>query len=68
MVKRMSTSDLRVASDAGIFTVEGQVSGARAAQLNKQREQEREKYEALKRTIKEQNATSVGRFESSRQV
>lgn len=61
--KKTNMTDIKVVADTGIYTVEGQVSGARAAALNKKREQDREKYEQLKQQIKNQNSLSVGRID-----
>lgn len=57
-------SDIIRVGDAGVNTVEGQVSGNRAAELSKQREKEREEYEMAKAKIKEANNYSVSDISS----
>jgi protein FAM50 len=49
-------TDIKRVGDAGVHTVEGNVAGARAAKMTKQREQQRQEYELAKNKIKEDNA------------
>ncbi len=62
-------TDIKRVGDAGIHTVEGQVSGGRAARLAKERDEQRREYEALRDSIKADNAKGSGniddRFASS---
>jgi len=55
--------EIKRVGDAGIHTVEGQVSGNRAAQLAKERDKQRQEYEELRKTIKEQNTKGTGKIE-----
>ncbi len=56
-------TDIRRVGDSGIHTIEGNVAGARAAELTKQREKEQAEYESVKNKIKHQNSVSVGRID-----
>jgi len=58
----MST-DIKRVGDAGIHTVEGQVSGNRAAHLSKERDAQRKEYEDLRASIKEANSKGIGKIE-----
>ena len=49
-------TDIKRVGDAGVYTQEGNLAGARAARLNKQREKDKAAYEAAKNKIKETNA------------
>ena len=55
--------DIRRVGDSGINTVEGNVAGARAARLTKEREKQGAEYEAAKNKIKNDNAAGVGRID-----
>jgi protein FAM50 len=56
--------EIKRVGNSGIHTVEGQVSGGRAAELAKQRDKEREEYESERAKIKMQNSTRVGDISS----
>ena len=56
-------TDIRRYGDSGINTIEGQVSGAAAAALAKEREKQILEYEESKRKIKEQNSFGLGRLD-----
>lgn len=56
-------TDIKRIGDSGIHTVEGNVAGARAARLTKQREAQQQQYELVKNKIKEENATGIGRID-----
>jgi len=56
-------TDIKRVGDAGVYTQEGNLAGARAARLNKQREKDKASYEATKNKIKEANASVVGRID-----
>mmetsp|Transcript_1854 Transcript_1854/g.1991 ORF Transcript_1854/g.1991 Transcript_1854/m.1991 type:complete len:350 (+) Transcript_1854:150-1199(+) len=56
-------TDVKRIGDSGIHTVEGNLAGARAGRLTKQREKQQKEYEAAKNKIKEQNAAGVGRID-----
>jgi len=55
--------DIKRYGDSGINTIEGQVSGASAALLAKEREKQVQEYEEQKRKIKEQNSFGLGRLD-----
>lgn len=44
-------ADIRRIGDAGVHTVEGNVAGNRAVQLNKQRDLQKAEYEAVKSKV-----------------
>jgi protein FAM50 len=56
-------ADIKRHGDTGIHTVEGNLAGARAGRLTKQRDAQTAEYEAAKNKIKEQNASGVGRID-----
>lgn len=55
----MSNSDIRRIGEAGVHTVEGNIAGARAAALTKQRGQQAAEYEAQKQKIKQDSLAGV---------
>lgn len=61
-------TDIRRIGDSGIHTVEGNVAGTRAARLTKQRELQRQEYEAVKSKIKLQHGAGVGAGSSLAQI
>lgn len=56
-------TDIKRFGDTGIHTVEGNIAGARAAKLSKQREAQKAEYESVKNEIKKVNAAGVGRID-----
>jgi protein FAM50 len=56
-------TDIKRVGGAGVHTVEGNVAGARAARLTKEREQQQAEYDHIKNKIKEQNAVGVARID-----
>lgn len=56
-------ADIKRIGDSGVHNVEGNVAGARAARLTKQRDKEKAEYEAHKNKIKEENAASMGKID-----
>jgi len=53
-------TDIRRIGDSGVHTVEGNVAGNRAARLTKEREKQRQEYEAVKSKIKLQHSAGAG--------
>ena len=56
-------TDIKRYGDSGIHTVEGQVSGAAALALSKEREKQIRDYEEKKKLIKEANAGGLSRLD-----
>jgi protein FAM50 len=56
-------TDIKRVGDTGIHTVEGNIAGSRAARLTKQRDKQKEEYEAVKSKIKAENSAAVGRID-----
>jgi protein FAM50 len=56
-------TDIKRVGDSGVHTVEGNVAGDRAAQLTRERDQQRAEYESIKSKIKQQNASSFAKID-----
>ena len=56
-------TDIKRVGDSGVHTVEGTVAGRRAAQLTKERDEQRADYELLKAKIKIENAGGLARID-----
>lgn len=64
-------SNIERYGSSGVFTVEGNVAGSRAARLTKQREAQQQEYELKKKDIQSTNQRSVtidSLFESHRDL
>lgn len=57
-------TDIKRIGDSGVHTVEGNVAGNRAAQLTKQRDQQKAEYESVKNKIKTDNAATIGSIDN----
>eukprot|EP01039_Chlorochromonas_danica_P001875 gene1877-2052_t len=58
------SSDIKRVGDAGVHTVEGNLAGSRAAAMTRQREKQRQEYEAQKEQIKKTHAADLSRIDS----
>lgn len=58
----MSSSNIKRVGEAGVYTVEGNVAGGRAARLTKEREKQQQEYEDQKNKVKQINAADLSRI------